>query len=161
MTITTEIKKELKNVYRPLKRAYELKGTVFSSEFDKAHVLADKRLNALYHDTSESAFGLWKFGLLPKEELEDIRKCADKLHNFVVVAVEHFHNLEKEAYGETAYYSREYDYIKATQGFNYSEAEFIELFGTKENYVENSITGEFDDIDITLEDMLLYFNLIK
>lgn len=160
MTITTEIKKELKNVYRPLKRAYELKGTVFCSEFDKAHILADKRLNALYHDMSDSAFGLWKFGLLPEEELNDIRKCANKLHNFVVVAVEHFRNLEKETYGETAYYSREYDYFKETRGCD-SEIEFIDLFGTKEAYVENSITGEFDDLDITLEDMLSYFNLIK
>lgn len=167
MTITTEIKKELKNVYRPLKRAYELKGTVFCSEFDKAHVLADKRLNALYHDMSESAFGLWKLGLLPKEELEEIRACASKLHNFVVVAVKHFHNLEKEAYGETAYYSREYDYIKVTQGFNYSEIEFIELFGTKEDYIKNSIENIFnddffnDDLGIGFKDMLSYFNMVK
>lgn len=161
MTITKEIKEALRNVYSPLKRAYELKGTVFSTEFDKAHQLANKRLDTLFHDMSDSAFGLWKLGLLPEEELNDIRKCASKLHSFVVVSVKHFRNAEKEAYGETAYYSREYDYIKATQSFNYSEAEFVELFGTKEDYVENSITGEFDDIDITLEDMLSYFNMVK
>ena len=161
MTITKEIKGALRNVYRPLKRAYELKGTVFSSEFDKAHKLANKRLDALSHDMSDSASILWQLGLLPEEELNDIRKCASKLHNFVVVSVEHFRNAEKEEYGETAYYSREYDYIKETQGYGYSEAEFIDLFGTKEAYVENSITGEFDDIDITLEDMLSYFNMIK
>jgi hypothetical protein len=161
MTITKEIKEALRNVYSPLKRAYELKGTVFSSEFDRAKELANKRLDTLFHDMSDSAFGLWKLGLLPEEELNNIRNCADKLHNFVVVSVEHFRNLEKEAYGETAYYSREYDYIRATQGFNYSEAEFIELFGTKEAYVENSITDLFDDIDITLEDMLSYFNMVK
>ena len=161
MTITKEIKEALREVYRPLKRAYELKGTVFSTEFDKAKNLANKRLDTLFHDMSDSAFGLWKLGLLPEEELNDIRKCASKLHDFVVVSVEHFRNAEKEAYGETVYYSREYDYIKATQGFNYLEAEFVELFGTKEDYVENSITGEFDDIDITLEDMLSYFNMVK
>lgn len=160
MKITKEIKEALRNVYRPLKRAYELKGTVFCSEFDKAHTLANKRLNALYHDMSDSAFGLWKLGLLPEEELNDIRKCADKLHDFVVVAVEHFRNLEKEAYGETAYYNREYDYLKETRG--YSEADFIELFGTKEDYVENSISGDFfDDLGIGLRDMLSYFNMVK
>lgn len=159
MKITKEIKEALRNVYSPLKRAYELKGTVFSSEFDKAHELADRRLDDLFCDMSDSAFGLWKLGLLPKEELEDIRKCANKLHSFVIVSVEHFRNLEKEAYGETAYYSREYDYMKTTQ--DYSEADFIELFGTKEDYVENSIAYEFDDLDVTLRDMLSYFNMVK
>jgi hypothetical protein len=159
MTITKEIKNELRNVYSPLKRAYELKGTVFSSEFERAEELADERLDTLYQDMSDSAFGLWKLGLLPKEEMEDIRKCASKLHRFVVVSVEHFRNLEKETYGETAYYSREYDHFKETSN---DEIEFIDLYGTKEAYVENSITGEkFDDIDITLEDMLSYFNMVK
>lgn len=160
MTITTEIKDALRNVYSPLKRAYELKGTVFSTEFDRAEELAYRRLDDLFQDMSDSAFGLWKLGLLPEEEMNDIRKCASKLHNFVVVSVEHFRNLEKETYGETAYYSREYDYFKETRGCD-SEIEFIDLFGTKEAYVENSITGEFDDLDIALEDMLSYFNLIK
>ena len=159
MTITKEIKEALRNVYSPLKRAYDIKGTVFCSEFDKAEELADKRLDDLFHDMSDSAFGLWKLGLLPEEEMNDIRKCANKLHNFVVVSVEHFRNLEKETYGEIAYYSREYDYFKKTNAT--SEIEFIDLFGTKEAYVENSITGEFDDIDITLEDMLSYFNMVK
>ena len=81
------------------------------------------------------------------------------MHRFVVVSVEHFQNLEKETYGETAYYSREYDHFKE-RGCD-SEIEFIDLYGTKEEYVENSITGEFDDIDITLEDMLSYFNMVK
>lgn len=159
MTITKEIKEALRNVYSPLKRAYDLKGTVFSSEFDKAHELADRRLDDLFCDMSDSAFGLWKLGLLPEEELNDIRKCANKLHSFVIISVKHFQNLEKEAYGETAYYSREYDYMKETQG--YSETEFIELFGTKEDYVESSITDQFDDLGIGLRDMLSYFNMVK
>jgi hypothetical protein len=158
MTITKEIKDELRNVYSPLKRAYELKGTVFSSEFERAEELADERLDTLYQDMSDSAFCLWKLGLLPEEEMKDIRKCASKLHRFVVVSVNHFRNLEKEAYGETAYYSREYDYFKETSN---DEIEFIDLYGSKEAYVENSITYEFDDIDITLEDMLSYFNMVK
>ena len=159
MTITKEIKEALRNVYSPLKRAYDLKGTVFCSEFDKAYELADRRLDTLYEDMSDSAFGLWKLGLLPREELDEIRECATKLHSFVMVSVEHFRNLEKETYGETAYYSREYDYMKETRG--YSETEFIELFGTKEDYVENSIEDSFDDLGIGLRDMFSYFNLIK
>jgi hypothetical protein len=158
MTITKEIKEALKEVYRPLKRAYELKGTVFSSEFSKAEELADRRLDTLFQDMSDSAFGLWKLGLLPKEEMDDIRKCASKLHRFVVVSVNHFRNLEKETYGETAYYSREYDYFHEISN---DEIEFIDLYGSKEAYVENSITDKFDDIDVTLEDMLSYFNMVK
>lgn len=157
--MTKEIKATIRDSYRPLKKAYQTTGTTFSPEFDKAKNLAEFRMDGMTDTMTDSAFGLWKLGLLPEEELNKIRECSDKLRKFVDVAVEHFRNLEKESYGETAYYSREYDYLK-TQSLN-SDIEFINLYDTKEAYVENSITGEFDDIDIALEDMLSYFNMVK
>jgi hypothetical protein len=158
MTITKEIKEALRNVYSPLKRAYELKGTVFSSEFDRAMTLANKRLNTLYHDMSDSAFGLWKLGLLPEEKLNQYRKLAGALNKFVDVAVEHFHNIEK-AHDREAYYGHDYDHIMETH--TCSTEEMVERFGTREEYINGMLEDAFDDIDADLKDMLSYFNLIK
>jgi len=160
MTITTEIRNEIKNAYRPLKRAYELKGTVFSSEFDKAKKLANNRMNDLVDTLRESSYELHRLGLLPEEELNQYRKYSNQLQKFVDVAVEHFRNREK-ATDREAYYGRDYDYIKETQGYGYTQAEFEDLFGTREEYINGMLEDAFDDIDADLKDMLLYFNLIK
>lgn len=156
--MTKEIRNTIKNAYRPLKKAYQTTGTTFSSEFDKAKKLASYRMDGMIDTMTDSAFGLWKLGLLPEEELNKIRECSDKLRKFVGVAVEHFRNIEK-ATDRKAYYGHDYDYIKETSAF--SEAEMIEIFGTKKEYVMGMLEDDFDDIDVDLKDMFFYFNMIK
>lgn len=143
--MTKEIRTAIKDAYRPLKTAYQLKGTTFSSEFDRAKKLANCRIDSIVDTMRDSAFGLWKLGLLPEDELNKIRKCSDKLNKFVDVAVEHFRNREK-ATDREAFYSHEYDYIKENHG--YSEADFLELFGTREEYINGMLEDDFDDLDV-------------
>lgn len=156
--MTKEIRTAIKDAYRPLKTAYQLKGTTFSIEFDRAKKLANCRMDGLVDTMRDSAFGLWKLGLLPEDELNKIRKCSDNLQKFVGVAVEHFRNIEKATDSE-AFYGHEYDHIKENHG--YSEAEFIELFGTREEYIKGMLEDAFDDLDVDLKAMFSYFNLIK
>ncbi len=160
MTITTQMKAVIKDSYKVLRNAYYLKETVFSNEFDKARELADCRMDGLVDTLCESAFGLYRLGLLPEEELNEIRKCADKLHKFVGLAVEHYHNIEK-AHDKRGYYSRDYDHIKEAQGYAYTEKEFVDTFGTKVEYIKEAIEYEFDDIDVDLKAMFSYFNMLK
>jgi alanine racemase len=158
MTITIQMKQEIKTAYKALRDAYYLKETVFSNEFDKAKDLADCRMEGLVDTLSESSFGLYRLGLLPEEELNQYRKLASALNKFVDVAVEHFHNIEK-AHDREAYYGHDYDHIRETH--TCSTEEMVERFGTREEYIKGMLEDAFDDIDADLKDMLSYFNLIK
>ena len=158
--ITKEIRNEIKNAYRPLKRAYELKGTVFCSEFDRATTLSSRKMNRMIDTLRQSSYDLWKLGLLDKGQYETMNETADKLQNFVSLAVQHFNNLEKNKDAE-AYFGRDYDYLKETRG--YSESEFVGLFGTKEDYIKGMIEDSFDFecLDDDLKAMMQCFNLLK
>lgn len=158
MTITIQMKQEIKTAYKALRDAYHLKGTVFSNEFDKAMRLANCRMECLVDTLSESSYGLYRLGLLPEEELNQYRKLASALNRFVDVAVEHFHNIEK-AHDREAYYGHDYDHIMETRA--YSTEEMVERFGTREEYIKGILEDAFDDIDAELKDMLSYFNMVK
>jgi hypothetical protein len=108
----------------------------------------------------QSSYDLWSLGLLAKEQYEEMNNVADKLDDFVSLAVQHFNNLEKNK-DEVAYFGHDYDYIKETTSYN--DAEIVSLFGTREEYIEARIENyfDFDCLDDDLKAVLQYFNLIK
>lgn len=158
--ITTEIRTIIKDSYRVLRNAYALKGTVFCLEFEKARALADRKMRQMIDTLRQSSYDLWRLGLLAKEQYEAMNEVADKLQNFVSLAVQHFNNLEKNKDAE-AYFGRDYDYLKEARGF--SEAEVISIFGTREEYIKGMLEDVFDldRLDDDLKALLHYFNLIK
>jgi hypothetical protein len=160
MTITTEMRTIIKDSYKVLRNAYQLKGTVFCREFDKARTIADCKMERMIDTLRQSSYDLWRLGLLAKEQYEEMNNVADKLDDFVSLAVQHFNNLEKNK-DEVAYFGRDYDYIKETTSYN--DAEIVSLFGTRKEYIEARIENDFDFdcLDDDLKAVLQYFNLIK
>lgn len=157
--VTTEMRTIIKDAYRVLRNAYALKGTVFCLEFEKARTLADCKMRRMIDTLRQSSYDLWRLGLLAKEQYGAMNETADKLQNFVSLAVQYFNNLEKNKDAE-AYYGRDYDYLKEARGF--SEAEVISLFGTKEEYIKGMLEDAFDfDCLDDCKEILQYFNLLK
>lgn len=158
--MTNEMKTIVKGSYKVLKNAYVLNGTVFCPEFDRAKTLASCRMGNMIETLRQSSYDLWKLGLLSKEQCEAMNDTADKLQNFVSLAVQHFNNLEKMKSDEV-YYGHEYDYIKETKGL--SDKDMVSLYGTKEEYTKSMVEDIFDfyGLDDDLEHILRYFNLIK
>jgi hypothetical protein len=151
------LREKMKEVYRPLKRGFEYKGSVHSFEFLQGRRLANNRLSNITSNIRESAFNLYDLGFISEEELNKYRNLCDKLDRFVIVSVQRLQRKEIETVGLEEFYGREYDFF---DDYNPIRKEY-----TREEYIAECVDDGFEDLRREeqreeLKDMLKYFNLL-
>lgn len=134
-----ELKEKLKEVYRPLKRGFDYKGTVHSFEFLQGRRLANKRLSSITSSIRQSSFNLYNLGFISEEELNKYRDLCDKLDRFVIVGVQKLQKKEVETVGIEEYYGREYDFLEPD---NWVKKEY-----TRDEYILEYISDDFRQQD--------------
>lgn len=134
-----ELKEKLKEVYRPLKRGFDYKGTVHSFEFLQGRRLANKRLSSITSSIRQSSFNLYNLGFISEEELNKYRDLCDKLDRFVIVGVQRLQKKEVETVGIEEYYGREYDFLEPD---NWVKKEY-----TRDEYILEYISDDFRQQD--------------
>lgn len=134
-----ELKEKLREVYRPLRRGFDYKGSVHSFEFFQGRRLANKRLKVITDTIRQSTFNLYDLGFISDEELNKYRDLCDKLDRFVIVGVQKLQNKEIEAVGLEEYYGREYDFLETD---NWVKKEY-----TRDEYILEYISDDFRQQD--------------
>lgn len=134
-----ELKEKLREVYRPLRRGFDYKGSVHSFEFLQGRRLANKRLKVITDTIRQSTFNLYDLGFISDEELNKYRDLCDKLDRFVIVGVQKLQNKEIEAVGLEEYYGREYDFLETD---NWVKKEY-----TRDEYILEYISDDFRQQD--------------
>lgn len=150
-----KLKEKLREVYRPLRRGFDYKGSVHSFEFLQGRRLANKRLREIVDAIRESSFNLYNLGFISDEELDQYRDLCDKLDRFVIVGVEYLQKKEVEAVGLEEYYGRQYDFLE------FDNPVRKEL--SREEYAKAYAEDDFDFFfrqqdSAELKDMLEYYN---
>lgn len=134
-----ELKEKMREVYRPLRRGFDYKGSVHSFEFLQGRRLANKRLKVITDTIRQSTFNLYDLGFISDEELNKYRDLCDKLDRFVIVGVQKLQNKEIEAVGLEEYYGREYDFLETD---NWVKKEY-----TRDEYILEYISDDFRQQD--------------
>jgi len=149
-----ELKEKMKEVYRPLRRGFDYKGSVHSFEFLQGRRLANKRLSNITSTIRQSTFNLYDLGFISDEELNKYRDLCDKLDRFVIVSVQKLQKKEIETVGLEEYYGRDYDFL---DDYNPIKKEY-----TRDEYIAEYTGDSFENLsrerDSELKDMLEYFN---